>query len=299
MGRQVQGCVLDALEPEVAVVVRHAHTQPTAGLQQADTPLQKTPGVRDMFEHLEHTHDIELADAALDRVDQITQRRRAAQPLRDSDSLGTQVDARRAGLPPITQDVQERPDPAAYVQHVRVLRDILQGHPVFPLLLSVVPGKRLELSVQVLGPDRVRKVVRQLARLTGVFREAPNVRDLVRDVEPEVGAPPFDKGVRVEHAPLMGATVAERAGHAFGERIVNRRVCLPVLKRRGHMGHAVTVQCLRTSCREPEELGFRSSMLSEDRRVLTLGAKSQPIAESPPSNLRSARKPSLAMQNRH
>ena len=73
-----------------------------------------------------------------------------------------------------------------------------------------------------------------------------------------MGAPLFDKAVRVEHAPLMGATVAERAGRAFGERIVNRRVCLPVPKRRGHMGHAVpTVQCLRTSCREPEELGFR------------------------------------------
>ena len=102
----------------------------------------------------------------------------------------------------------------------------------------------------MLGPDRVRKVVRQLARLTGVFREAPNVRDLVRDVESEVGAPLFDKGVRVEHAPLMGAPVAERAGRAFGERIVNRRVCLPVLKRRGHMGHAAR---LYSACEHPAE----------------------------------------------
>ena len=36
--------------------------------------------------------------------------------------------------------------------------------------------------------------MRQLARLTGGFREPPNVRDLVRDVESEVGAPLSSRG---------------------------------------------------------------------------------------------------------
>ena len=108
MGRQVQGCVLDALEPEVAVVVRHAHTQPTAGFKQADTPLQKRQGVRDMFERLERARDIEHADAALDRVDQISQRRR--RPSRCAIATAWELRSMPSrGPPPITQDVQECP----------------------------------------------------------------------------------------------------------------------------------------------------------------------------------------------
>jgi hypothetical protein len=160
MGWQVQRCVLDALDPEVAVVVRHAHTQPTARLQQVDARLEKTPRVRDMFEHLKRTDDVERADVILDRLERITQCRRSAQPLRDADSLRTQIDPRRAGRSPITQHVKECPDAAADLQHLSVLRDIVQGHPVFPLVVRVVPRKGLELPVQVFGPDRVRQVVR-------------------------------------------------------------------------------------------------------------------------------------------